>query len=197
MNRLSLPREFLLPNDVAVLKVADKASDAVAYIWTDKSGRPCARVFYGRQSKPVFSCHYRAPAQREAAVVRAFEARRARAAAKARYAADRKASALKPAVGDVLSTCWGYDQTNREFYQVVRVKGANVTVRQIAAETVATGDMTARVIPLPGEFIGEEITRRVTGPSLKISSCQRATPHQFEEVAGLKVYRAVETSSYA
>jgi hypothetical protein len=75
--------------------------------------------------------------------------------------------------------------------------GANVTVRQIATETVSTGDMTARVIPLPGDFVGEEITRRASGPALKISSCQRAHPHEFETVAGVKVYRPVSVSSYA
>jgi hypothetical protein len=68
----------------------------------------------------------------------------------------------------------------------VEVRGAAVTVRQIAAETVATGDMTAHVIPLPGQFVSAELTRRASGPSLRISECQRARPHEFETVAGVK-----------
>ena len=195
MTRTASPLRFV---PVGAVKIVDKASDAVAYVYNDAAdGKPCARVFYGRQSKPVLRCYFRTVAQREAAVIRMFEGRRETLARKAGYKAERKASALKCSVGDILSTCWGYDQTNREFYQVVRVKGANVTVRQIATETVATGDMTARVIPLPGDFVGEEMTRRAAGSSLRISSCQRATPHEFETVAGLKVYRAVSTSSYA
>jgi hypothetical protein len=179
------------------VKIADKASDAVAFFYTDRDGRPCARVFYGKQSKPVLRCYFASNAQREKSVTIAFESRRRHLGAKAEFKASRKASALKCEVGQILSTCWGYDQTNREFYQVVRVKGVTVTVRQIAAETVATGDMTARVIPLPGDFVGEEITRRVVGHAFKVSSCQHATPHEFNSVAGVKVYRAVETSSYA
>lgn len=183
---------------VGAVKIVDKASDAVAFIYADAAdGKPCARVFYGRQSKPVLRAYFKTAAHREAAVARYFQARRETIARKTQYRADRKASALKCSVGDILSTCWGYDQTNREFYQVVRVAGASVTVRQIAAETVATGDMTARVIPLPGAFVGEELTRRASGSSLRISSCQRATPHEFESVAGVKVYRAVGVSSYA
>lgn len=159
------------------------------------SGRPCARVFFGKQTKPVIRCYYRNEKQREADVLRAFVGRRARAKAKAEQKAARKATATVYAVGDVLSTCWGYDQTNREFYEVVRVKGSAVTVRQIAAETVSTGFDTARVIPLPGDFVGEELRRINTGSGLKISECQRASHHDFELVAGMKVYRAVGVSS--
>jgi hypothetical protein len=179
------------------LKIADKSSDAVAYVYTDRDGRPCARVFYGKQRKPVIACYYRNAAERQASVARAFEGRRAYDARKAARKADAKASAHVYAVGDVLSTCWGYEQTNREFYEVVAVKGASVTVRQISTETVATGDMTARVIPLPGDYVGAEI-RKIAQPGrgLKISSCARATPHDFEIVAGVKVYAAVSTSSY-
>jgi hypothetical protein len=194
MIRTASPLRFV---PVGAVKIADKASDAVAFLYTDRDGHPCARVFYGKQSKPVLRCYYRTVAQREAAVVRTFEARRATAARKAEYKAARKAAIPTYAVDDVLSTCWGYDQTNREFYQVVKVAGAAVTVRQIAAETVATGDMTARVIPLPGDFIGAEMVRRPSGSSLRISECQRAYHHEFEAVAGVKVYRAVSTSSYA
>jgi hypothetical protein len=188
-------REFFIPK--GAVKIADKASDAIAFVYTNAEGKPCARVFFGKQSKPVVRAYYRSETQRNDAVKASFLSRQAALASKAGYRATRKASIPSYAVDDVLSTCWGYDQTNREFYQVVKVSGANVTVRQIAAETVATGDMTARVIPLPGDFIGPEMHRRAAGYGLKISLCQRANHHEFELVAGVKVYRAVGTSSYA
>lgn len=188
-------REFFIPK--GAVKIADKASDAVAFIYTNADGKPCARIFFGKQSKPVVRAYYRTEAQRNEAVRATFLSRQATSVRKAEYKAHRKASIPSYAVDDVLSTCWGYDQTNREFYQVVKVNGANITVRQIAAETVATGDMTARVIPLPGEFVGPEMNRRAAGYGLKISSCQRANHHEFETVAGVRVYRAVSTSSYA
>lgn len=192
---ITLPREFFLPKNA--IKIADKNSDAIAYAYTDANGRPCARVFYGKQSKPVLRCYFRDDAAREKSVRAAFDTRREVLNRKAAWKAEAKAKAPKYSVGDVLSTCWGYEQTNREFYEVVKVKGAAVIVRQIGTETIATGHMTARVIPLPGEFIGEPMRRLSGSYGLKISSCQRATPHDFEMMAGVKVYRAVSTSSYA
>ena len=41
-------------------------------------------------------------------------------------------------VGEILNTCWGYDQTNREFYEIIAVKGKKVTLRQIAVTSYAT-----------------------------------------------------------
>jgi hypothetical protein len=96
-------------------------------------------VFYGKQTRPILYCYCRDAAQRE------------------------RSGRPSKTVGDILSTCWGYDQTNREFYEIVKVRGAAVTLRQIATETVATGDMTARVIPLPGQFVDKELMRRAPG----------------------------------
>ena len=183
---------------VGAIKVADRASDAVAYVYTDRRGKLCARVFYGRQSKPVVAYSYRSAAERQASVTRAFESRRAWAANIVARKAAAKASAHVYTVGEILSTCWGYDQTNREFYEVVAVKGSAVTVRRIGTESVSTGWATERVIPLPGAFIGPEI-RKIARPGrgLKMSSCASASPHDFEIKTGVKVYQAVSTSSYA
>ena len=62
------------------MKIADKLSDAVAYLHTNKSGHPCALVFYGKQSKPVANYRFRAEAEREATVRRYFEGRQSHAA---------------------------------------------------------------------------------------------------------------------
>jgi len=39
-------------------------------------------------------------------------------------------------VGDVFLNSWGYDQTNTDFYQVVRVTKASVFLQKIAYEVV-------------------------------------------------------------
>jgi hypothetical protein len=53
-------------------------------------------------------------------------------------------------VGSIWHTSWGYDQTNVEYFQVVRESKASVWVREIAA-TVVDG----RVYPKKDAFIGE------------------------------------------
>src|SRR5580704_2681103 len=72
--QMKLSRERYIPQGAT--KIADKQSDAVAYIYTNASQRPCARVFFGKQTKPVVHCYYRSEAERERAVILAFQGRR-------------------------------------------------------------------------------------------------------------------------
>jgi hypothetical protein len=57
------------------------------------------------------------------------------------------------ALGDVLVSSWGYDQTNIDFYQVVGFTKSGKSVRLIAIEgehVETTGFMSERVRPCPG-----------------------------------------------
>lgn len=51
-------------------------------------------------------------------------------------------------VGDIYRTSWGYDQTNVEFFEVVRVTGASAVLRR-TAHTVSDN---RRIYPLPGRY---------------------------------------------
>lgn len=68
-------------------------------------------------------------------------------------------------VGTVLFTCWGYDQTNYDFYQVVARRGqSTLVVRQLKTQSVTEGrpdSMCTLETPLIGEFDGEPLVRRV------------------------------------
>lgn len=55
-------------------------------------------------------------------------------------------------VGDILSSSWGYDQTNVEFYQVVKASGASVWVAQIAAQDSGDPD-SSTIVPLKDHFL--------------------------------------------
>lgn len=59
-------------------------------------------------------------------------------------------------IGDILSSSWGYEQTNVDFYQVKEVKGKFVTVQKIAGEMVEynRGD-SGRIKPLKDQFTTE------------------------------------------
>lgn len=67
-------------------------------------------------------------------------------------------------VGSILCNSWGYDQTNVDFYEVVRVSASKATcwIRPIAQRTVRdTGSMSAVVAPLGGRFTGPEEQKRI------------------------------------
>ncbi len=101
-------------------------------------------------------------------------------------------------VGDILSTHWGYEQTNVEFYQVTAVKGAFCEVREIAKRSHDTAYMQSEVSPKQNEFIGEPIKKKIQCGYIMINKFIRATPHEYETLeTGTKVYKRAYTSSYA
>lgn len=65
-------------------------------------------------------------------------------------------------IGDIFNTCWGYEQTNVEFYQVVSLHGTKTAgLREIASQIVKdTGGYSARVRPVPDKFISDEVHKR-------------------------------------
>ncbi|GEM49630.1 hypothetical protein [Deinococcus cellulosilyticus] len=56
---------------------------------------------------------------------------------------------------DIFMQRWGYDQTNVDFVQVVKVTRRRVWVRPIDQQEVKHGSMTAEVLPLLNHFTGE------------------------------------------
>jgi hypothetical protein len=56
-------------------------------------------------------------------------------------------------VDDVLSSSWGYDQTNVDFYKVVAVKKSLIELRRLKSETKENGFMCGDTWPVqPFEF---------------------------------------------
>jgi hypothetical protein len=187
---------FIPPGAV---KVCDKQSDAVAYLYLNSAGAPCARVFFGKQSKPVLAYRFRDQAERERAIVNAFQGRRARAARMAEYAAERKNAVNPYKVGDVFRSSWGYDQTNINYYQAIKVTAKTVTVREIAQERVSTAHMHGQCVPLVGHFLensrrGEKLCRVGAYGALNINQSERAYFVKPEIVGGVPVY---SPSSYS
>lgn len=177
------------------VKVCDKHSDAIAYAYTDGRGRPCVIVYFDKQTKPVLHAYYRTEAARESEVRTYFSRAQSHIRRKAESAAER-AAPIKLEIGDILNTCWGYDQTNREFYEVTEIAGRHVVIRQIG--TVRDGDWSGKVVPQSGEFVGEPMRKLVNyGDSVKISKGITATKWNTGRVAGVPVGPALHFSSYA
>lgn len=55
-------------------------------------------------------------------------------------------------VGDVVVGSWGYDQTNIDYYAVVRTTKAKVELRPIGAEIVSTSQTAQVVAPDPTSY---------------------------------------------
>lgn len=127
------PRESLIPK--GALKVSDKLSDAVAYLYPSDSGRsrgkPAMMVFYGQQSKPIAVFYYNDDTQREAAVKRYFDARQLHDAAKTRYAAERTAAvaSVKFQVGKTY-----HDRSSCNWDTIYSFKVVGRTAKQLTLE---------------------------------------------------------------
>jgi len=111
--------------------------------------------------------------------------------------AERKAWQPDFQVGDIFGTCWGYDQTNVEFYELVAIKGKTGTLREIAQERTTEAWETGKTIPLPGKYIGEPFQKRAQQGGFKISKSQWASKESYELKGGVRVYKPRHWSAYA
>lgn len=59
-------------------------------------------------------------------------------------------------IGDVFAAQWGYEQTNVDFYQVVKKSTKTVTVAPIKSAGVDTGWCQREVVPIVDAFTANE-----------------------------------------
>jgi hypothetical protein len=195
--RFKPSREWYVPKGSTM--ISDKLSDAIAYLYTDKQDRPCARVFYGKQAKPILACYFRDSMMREKSVTQAFESRRAHVGRKTAERDKRKAWVNPYKVGDLFRRSWGYDQTNVDWYEVTEVRGKMLTVRQICQERVETGNMCGKTTPQPGKFIEREEPIRCLAQDgcIKINHYAHAYFVKPNIIAGIPVLPVDYYSTYA
>jgi hypothetical protein len=195
MSRNTFPREFYIPKNSA--KVADKLSDAVAYVYTTPKGRPAAAMFFGKQAKPAWHYNFLSDASREKRIRETFEGYRASQAAKAEWRDKRKAAGRGLVVGDILNTCWGYEQTNREFFQVTALIGDKmVELREIKQARSYDAQDRGKTVPLMGDFKGEPIRRIAQNGRVKIDDVRRASKTDTVNVGGVQVVQPIYWTAY-
>lgn len=141
--------------------------NAVIGTGNDTKGRPSAIGFTGTKGKPDFNYYFSSEERREAYINKFIEEQKQ----KLEYKSERKAKKQAPTIhalpfkpGDILYNSWGYEQTNVDFYQVVRCTKSSVFIRPIKAEysdRSASCDMAAYLRPLKDSFIGEEIRKKI------------------------------------
>ena len=126
------------------------AAGVVAYCYDFRDG-PAVLAYEGRKLKATLNRWFPTAAKRDEALA-AFVTTRAT------LRANRRTSRSVPhglVIGDVVTRSWGYEQTNVDFYQVVRVPSPfSVAVRRIKSREVSSNPqgMTARVMPNVNDF---------------------------------------------
>lgn len=71
------------------------------------------------------------------------------------------ATLIAPKVGDILSSSWGYDQTNVDFYKVVGLTAKSVKIVKVGQSIVEqTGWASENVVADPDIVLSEPVTRR-------------------------------------
>lgn len=134
--------------------------NAIVYLF-ERDGKVCAVGFEGKGEKPKFRYNWGSNAERRSAYINWFfgdvkqrqDKRAARVAERRANAAAFDASEHVK-VGDIVTNSWGYDQTNIDYYVVVKVGKKFLTLRPCAAQK--SGDMMqGTCVPLPEKLTGE------------------------------------------
>lgn len=160
--------------------------------------------FSGKRAKPDFNFLFKSKTAMQEYVkgwLAGVEQVAQQKAAKRAEDAAKRVAGHKLAVGDVLATCWGYEQTNVDYYQVTALVGkCMVEIRQIASMREETGWMQGVCSPAKGQFIGEPMRKRVCadGRSVKIKEWGLwANKMEPKKVAGIDVYPVNRYTAYA
>jgi hypothetical protein len=175
------------------VKVQSKQSPALVFVFASSKGKPSVKAFVSE--KAVNHCgfySFASPAAREKWVREFFAGQAARAAAKAKRAAEKKAWVPDFKVGDILKGSWGYDQTNVDYFEVVAVKGKMLEICELEQEQSGDGyGGSSKCVPLPGAYAKPE-RFRVRAQQGGVKSPVHGYLHKMEPkiIAGVPVYEA-------
>jgi hypothetical protein len=122
--------------------------------FTGRSNKPFFYNFYGTWDLMIENIEYHIKNVRDKAE------RKARRKALDEWEAKELLEETKP--GDIFVSSWGYDQTNIDFYQVVKVSGKSIIFRPIEQIHVRdTGFMSEAVIAKKNAFTGDSFRKVV------------------------------------
>jgi hypothetical protein len=174
---------YIRPNAV---KVADKHSTAVVYVYTDthgftdKNGNQTTYVvaFQAKRQKPDHNYRFpKGPKAAERWIKEYFAGVQANEQAKADYKARQEAEADQVEVGGIYYTSWGYDQTNVDFYQVVGRTAKTVQYIGLGKTVHGTDCPAADKVVADTTIKGKEVhTAKINGNGWRIGTFRFARP---------------------
>jgi hypothetical protein len=185
--------------------IKSKSGAWEAWSYVHKSGKHCFVMYRGRSAKPWKHFNFKDRARMIKSLAYYAADAQSIADSLAKRALDARAQADKPhglQVGDVLRSSWGYDQTNVDHYQIVKLIGKRTAeVRKLNEHIDYTGDMQGRSAPIPDDFCGDVLRRQIDRwGNVNILSAAYGRASKIEPlavVAGVRCYRASAWSSYA
>ena len=156
-----------IPPDSTAREFTDVKAVVYAYQFDGPSGvRYGAAAYAGKATRAAWHYTFKADSFRDQYIAQWLDRLRSIENRKAERRAEKAAARLRPnpfKVGDILDYAWGYEQTNREFYEVVEVKARTVTIRRIGTKTTGeVGFMTEYLTPKPGAFLDGQAGRPMT-----------------------------------
>lgn len=170
-------------------KVECKFLTCVFYLY-ESAGNFVLLCYKGRSKKSHFRYGYNSADQRDNALknyLKQFQADRIRKQPNKRLLS----------VGDVLMGTWGYEQTNVNYYKVLRLSGKqSVELVEIGAIKTFDGDMSGHCVPNLDNHIKEPFIKKVDGDRVWFEHFS-AKRLGYEEKEGERVYKATYFSSYA
>ena len=139
-----------------------------------KDGKPIGALWYGRASKPQIYSTFSSEEQREEYIKRFLNNKASDEEAKVKRREEQRLTKDHNfKVGDIFYTSWGYDQTNIDFYEVVKVRGSRLDLRELRKETVGQSGTYDEVKPIPGDYASDKIitiSARADGTVTRMSS---------------------------
>jgi hypothetical protein len=132
-----------------------KAPKGLYILTWQENGRFYGIAFRGKAEKPMWYHTFRSEEdskKRVKATVMGYQAVMSRKAKEAKEKADFAHSYV---AGDILYSSWGYDQTNVDWYQVVKTTAKSISVRKLAAKVVPHGRGSDHSSPIKGKFVGK------------------------------------------
>lgn len=163
-------------------------------------------AYAGKRNKPDIYCIYKSLESMQKALLNYIENIKTSQKDKLERMAKRK-QAIQNAknnvkIGDIFKASWGYDQTNIDFYQVVKVKGSMVDIRELAQKREYTGYLSGDCVPVPDVFLNEKVlTKKIQAFNetiyLSINSYCNAYLEKPVIIDGVKIFKESYYSEYA
>ena len=125
-----------------------------------------AMIFIGRKNKPEWYYRFDSIAAAMAQITLTASRHAEYLRHKEEVRAKKAAWVPNIKIGDVFGTSWGWDQTNREFYEVVDIPSPKtVLLSELETRLEVDGNqaMTGRVYPQKGKYTGEKFQKRLIG----------------------------------
>jgi len=143
--------------------------------YVSRRGKLAAMAFRGKQSKPAWNYSFKNEKDREKTIDGAIKSSKASIEYKEKVKQERRDYKHDLAVGDILYSSWGYDQTNIDFYQVTKLIGKMIEMRPIGSKIKSSTGYQDYVVPTKGKFTGKKMRKKVGKYGVSLNSYSSAS----------------------